>query len=44
MNLTEQAAARAKMKAKDYKGTVGHGLVGSNCYSTNPNGPLPGAD
>jgi len=42
MNPQEQAAARAKMKAKDYQvGAVGHGLIGSNCYSTNPSGPPP---
>jgi hypothetical protein len=30
------------MKAKDYEpGTVGHGLIGSHCYSTNPYGPPP---
>ena len=45
MNPTDQAAARAKMKAKNYQvGTVGHGVVGSNCYSTNPYGSPPGDD
>ena len=42
MSPAEQAAAREQKKVGNYKvGTVGHGLVGSNCYVTNPYGPPP---
>jgi hypothetical protein len=34
--------AKNQMKANDYEpGTVGHGVIGRNCYPTNPYGPPP---
>jgi hypothetical protein len=34
--------AKKQMKARGYEpGTVGHGVIGRNCYSTNPYGPPP---